>query len=58
MELATNIALPLVLGVLAGQWLDHRLGTKALFTVVLLFLALGVGFYNFYRVLTRELKWK
>lgn len=56
MELGINIALPLLAGVLAGQWLDRRLGTGGLVTVLLILAGLAAGGYNCLRVLTRELR--
>jgi len=41
------------LGVLGGYWLDARLGTKILFTL----LGAGLGFYAGFRELLRELKY-
>jgi hypothetical protein len=58
MELGINVALPLVLGVWVGSWLDRLLGTGGLIMLVMCVVALMVGAYNFYRVVARELKWK
>ena len=53
--LVTEIGLIIVLcvagGLLLGVWLDKKLGTRALFTVLLLFLGLGSAFLNIYRML-------
>jgi len=58
MELGMNVAFPLVVGILAGRWLDRQLGTGGLVMALLIVAALAVGAYNFYRVVARELKWK
>jgi len=47
------VAVPIVLGVLAGVYLDDRLGETGL--VLILFILLGIvsGIYNGYRVVAR-----
>jgi F0F1-type ATP synthase assembly protein I len=42
----TMLAASLTLGVLAGYWLDGKLGTRPWLTLVGLFLGLGLGVYN------------
>ncbi|MFN8558875.1 MAG: AtpZ/AtpI family protein [Dehalococcoidia bacterium] len=44
-----------VLGVLAGRWLDGRLGTDPVFTLVGTFLGLAAALYGGYRMLTERL---
>lgn len=39
---------------LAGWWLDGRLGTVPLFTILGAFVGAGAGFYNVYRKLIVE----
>lgn len=39
---------------LAGWWVDGRLGTVPLFTIVGAFVGAGAGFYNLYRKLIVE----
>ena len=38
-----------VAGTLLGRWLDGKLDTAPLLTVILLFLGLGIGLYDAYR---------
>ena len=38
----------------AGQWLDRRVGTRGLFTVVGVFVGAGAAFYSLYRRLTAD----
>ena len=58
--LVTEIGLIIVLcvagGLLVGVWLDRKLGTIALFTVLLLLLGLGSAFLNIYRILLSSKK--
>lgn len=41
----------IVLGVLAGLWLDSKLNTEPILVIVGLFLGLAVAFYGVYRML-------
>jgi F0F1-type ATP synthase assembly protein I len=45
-SLGWDLALPIFGGVLLGHWLDGRLGTGYVFTLGLLVLGIGAGFYN------------
>jgi F0F1-type ATP synthase assembly protein I len=45
--------LPIFGGVLLGHWLDSRLGTGYVFTLGLLVLGIGTGFYNVVRSIQR-----
>ena len=49
-ELGLIVVISIGGGLLLGLWLDNKLGTKALFTVVFLFLGIGAAFYNVYRM--------
>ncbi len=49
------IAIALVLGVLAGNWLDGRAGTHPLFLLIGLFLGLALGLFSAGRMLLRFL---
>ena len=43
-------------GIYGGRWLDERLDTKIIFTLVGLFLGLAVAFWGTYRLLSPLLK--
>jgi len=45
------IGISILLGVLAGLWLDSKFGTKPLFVIVGLILGLIVAFYGVYQML-------
>jgi F0F1-type ATP synthase assembly protein I len=47
--LGWELALPIFGGVLLGYGLDRRFGTRYIFTVSLLFLGVGAGFYSLWR---------
>ncbi len=45
------IAICIVLGIVAGLWLDEKVGLKPLFTLVGLFIGLASAFWGVYRLL-------
>ena len=47
-----TFAISVVLFLLAGQWLDRKLGTEPLFLIVFVFVGAGASFYSIYRKLT------
>jgi predicted F0F1-ATPase subunit len=52
-SLGWDLALPIFGGVLLGHLLDRRLGTRYAFTLGLLVLGIGTGFYNVARSIQR-----
>ena len=44
-----QFALAIIVFLFVGQWLDNRLGTNGLFTIVGVFVGAGAAFYNMYR---------
>lgn len=44
-----QFAVAIIAFLYAGQWLDNRLGTNGLFTIVGVFVGGGAAFYNMYR---------
>ena len=53
MSLGWDLALPIFGGVLLGNLLDRWLGTGHIFTLGLLTLGIGVGYYNVVRFIRR-----
>ena len=51
MGLGWYIAISIVLGTAGGLWLDHRLGTRVLFTILGVIAGSGVAFYGVYRMI-------
>jgi F0F1-type ATP synthase assembly protein I len=47
--LGVQFAIAIVAFLFAGQWLDNRLGTKGLFTIVGVFVGAAGAFYIMYR---------
>jgi F0F1-type ATP synthase assembly protein I len=52
-SLGWNLAIPIFGGVLLGYLLDRRLGTGHIFTMGLLALGVGIGYYNLARFIRR-----
>ena len=50
LNLGLSLAMPLVIGVFAGRWLDQKFQTKALFTIGLLVFGTISVFYNLYKL--------
>jgi len=48
-QLGLTIAVPIVLGAVAGHWLDGKLGTGMIFFLILLCLGIAGGFVGAYR---------
>lgn len=53
LTLGSDLAVPIFGGVLLGHLLDRELGTGYAFTVGLLLLGIGVGYYNVVRAIQR-----
>ena len=54
--LGVQFAVAIVAFLFAGQWLDNRLGTNGLFTVVGVFVGAAGAFYNMYRKISAAQK--
>ena len=50
--LGIQFAAAILIFLFAGQWVDKKLGTDGLFTVVGVFVGAGAAFYNMYRKVT------
>jgi ATP synthase protein I len=51
-----QFAFAIIAFLFAGQWLDNRIGTKPVFTILGVFLGAGAAFYNMYRKITAAQK--
>ena len=51
--LGVQLAVTILGGVLLGQWLDRRLGTEALFTILGAFIGFGATMYSLIRSLNQ-----
>jgi F0F1-type ATP synthase assembly protein I len=49
-----TFAISVLLFLLAGQWIDRKLGTAPLFLILFVFLGAGASFYSIYRKLTEQ----
>ncbi len=50
-QLGLTIVVAILLGFYGGQWLDDRLGTDLIFTIVGLLAGLGAGFRSAYEIM-------
>lgn len=57
-QLGLTISIPIVLGAMAGRWLDGKFGTGIVFSMLLLFLGIGGGIAGAYHLVTAVIKWK
>lgn len=57
-ELALNLVLPLILGIVAGKYIDNWFNSSPVALVSGLFLGLIMGFYNFLHFLKGLISWK
>lgn len=55
LSLGWELAIPIFIGVLLGYQLDKLLGSRLVFTIVLLLLGITTGFYNLYKVIQLEM---
>jgi F0F1-type ATP synthase assembly protein I len=51
-----QFAAAIIVFLFVGQWLDRKVGTEALFTVVGVFVGAAGAFYNMYRKITAAQK--
>lgn len=49
-ELGFTVGFSILIGIGVGWWLDGKLGTKPIFTIIGLFLGLASAGYNLYRL--------
>ena len=49
-----QFAISILLFLLAGQWIDRKLGTAPLFLMVFVFVGAGGSFYSIYRKLMEQ----
>lgn len=54
-SLGWDLALPIFGGVFLGYQIDRRLNFSYTFTLVLLFIGIGVAYYNLYKLIQLEI---
>jgi ATP synthase protein I len=57
-QLGLTIAIPIVLGAMAGHWLDVKFSTGMIFSIILLFLGIAGGIAGAWHLVTAVIKWK
>ncbi len=51
-QLGLTIAIPIVLGSAGGHWIDEKLGTGMVFSLILLLFGIAGGIYGAYNLIT------
>ena len=49
-----QFAISILLFLLAGQWIDRKLGTEPLFLILFVFVGAGASFFSIYRKLMEQ----
>ena len=49
-----QFAISMLVFLVAGQWIDRKLGTEPLFLIVFVFVGAGGSFYSIYRKLMEQ----
>ena len=49
-----QFAISILVFLLAGQWIDRKLGTEPLFLILFVFIGAGASFFSIYRKLTEQ----
>ena len=68
-QLAITMSVPIILGLLLGNYIDKWVGTKWIFSIILLIMGVASGFINSYKLIMslnstekgekeRDRKWK
>lgn len=57
-QLGLTIAIPIVLGAMAGHWLDVKFGTGMILSIILIFLGIAGGIAGAWHLITAVVKWK
>ncbi len=52
-QLGLSLAIPIILGAAAGNWLDKKIGTDIVFFVIFLLLGIGGGIFSAYAQIQR-----
>ncbi|MFM1525079.1 MULTISPECIES: AtpZ/AtpI family protein [Helcococcus] len=50
-QLAITMSVPIILGLLIGNYIDKRVGTKWIFLIILLIMGVASGFINSYKLI-------
>lgn len=49
-QVGISMASPILLGVFIGQWIDKKVGTEGIFMLIFIFLGVGGGFMNLFKI--------
>ncbi len=49
-QVGISMVSPILLGVFIGQWIDKKVGTEGIFMLIFIFLGVGGGFMNLFKI--------
>lgn len=49
-QIGISMIAPILVGVYLGQFIDRKVGTKGIFTIVLIIIGVGGGFVNLFKL--------
>ena len=49
-QIGFSMIAPILIGVYIGQFIDKKVGTKGIFTIILIILGVGGGFVNLFKL--------
>lgn len=49
-QIGISVITPIILGVYIGQFIDKKLGTNGVFSIVLILIGAGAGFLNIFKL--------
>lgn len=49
-QVGLSVVTPILLGVYLGQFIDKKVGTKGVFSIILIILGAGAGFMNIFKL--------
>lgn len=57
-QIGLSVITPILLGVFLGQFIDKRIGTNGIFSIIFILIGAGAGFMNIFKLAGRKRKWK
>ena len=55
-QIGIVVAIPIVLGAILGNFIDNKLGTGSIVSIILILLGVAIGFKSAYSLIMRVLK--
>lgn len=55
-QIGLSVITPILLGVFLGQFIDKRIGTNGIFSIIFILIGAGAGFMNIFKLAGRKRK--